>query len=173
MSTALVSLSYSFAGVLNDATPEKVEEIQKLLPAGMVYREKVKTKKVDPSGGAPEEIVEVERWSVKTYEKFLLDGQQLTRLTELGVTFDLHSFKGTVPYTTGDGKAIGTLHVHLPNYDLNSFNEVSWAEDMCTEMLQKQLDQGWRILAVCPPKSQRRPDYIFGRYNKEKDQSNG
>ena len=26
-----------------------------------------------------------------------------------------------------------------------------------------RLDDGWRILAICPPNSQRRPDYILGR----------
>jgi hypothetical protein len=36
-------------------------------------------------------------------------------------------------------------------------------DDACTDDVQRHLDEGWKILAVCPPNSQRRPDYILGR----------
>lgn len=60
------------------------------------------------------------------------------------------------------------VQIHVPNMSLMLVNEVTYLDDGCTEELQKLLDDGWRILAVCPPNSQRRPDYILGRYNKEK-----
>jgi len=58
-------------------------------------------------------------------------------------------------------------HVHIPNIGLFMIDEVQVLEDICTDALQRELDQGWRILAVCPPNGTRRPDYILGR-TKEK-----
>lgn len=57
------------------------------------------------------------------------------------------------------------INVHVPNAALLTYNEVTYLEDSCTDRLQSHLDDGWRILAVCPPHAQRRPDYILGRYN--------
>jgi hypothetical protein len=64
------------------------------------------------------------------------------------------------------------VQVHVPNLGLLAINEVDWMEDVCTKALQDKLDRGWRVLAVCPPLMERRPTYIIGRYNpeKEKDQ---
>jgi hypothetical protein len=59
-----------------------------------------------------------------------------------------------------DGSAV---QVHVPNLGLMSINEVTHLDDCCTDFLQEHLDKGWRILAVCPPNAQRRPDYILGR----------
>jgi hypothetical protein len=62
----------------------------------------------------------------------------------------------------------GTIvQVHVPNFSLLSFNQVEVQEDCCTDHLQLRLDQGWRIIAVCPPLDERRPTYILGRYHDE------
>lgn len=53
--------------------------------------------------------------------------------------------------------------IHIPDQTLMKIDEVTWLEDSCTELLQSHLNEGWRILAVCPPNAQRRPDYILGR----------
>ncbi|GBG55172.1 hypothetical protein SPFL3102_03566 [Sporomusaceae bacterium FL31] len=53
--------------------------------------------------------------------------------------------------------------VHVPGFGLLAINEVTWEEDCCTERLQSKIDQGWRILAICPQPDQRRPDYVLGR----------
>lgn len=45
---------------------------------------------------------------------------------------------------------------------LHSFNETMLCENYCTDALQAQLADGWRIIAVCPQES-RRPDYVLGR----------
>lgn len=55
------------------------------------------------------------------------------------------------------------FNITLPDIGLLLINEVTWLENACTEDLQRELDEGWRILAVCPPNAQRRPDYILGR----------
>lgn len=49
-----------------------------------------------------------------------------------------------------------------PGPSLLNVDETLLMEDACTNALQENLDNGWRILAVCP-QPQRRPDYILGR----------
>jgi hypothetical protein len=46
-------------------------------------------------------------------------------------------------------------------------DEVTNLDDAYTDELQEHLEDGWRIIAICPPNGQRRPDYILGR-TKEK-----
>lgn len=58
--------------------------------------------------------------------------------------------------------------VHVPGNILISYNETMLLEDSCTDILQAELNSGWRIVAVCP-QAQRRPDYILGRYNPNLD----
>lgn len=53
--------------------------------------------------------------------------------------------------------------VHVPNLGLLNVNNLAYATDYCTESLQDRLQEGYRILAVCPQPDQRRPDYILGR----------
>jgi hypothetical protein len=97
--------------------------------------------------------------------QIIIDATEATRLSDLGIKFTVHQFKGTIPYRLpGQTGGAESLHIHLPNYDLNSFNEVMVLNDICTDELQKELDNGWRILAVCPPQNARRPDYVLGRY---------
>lgn len=56
------------------------------------------------------------------------------------------------------------VEVHIPGQALATYNETLLLEDSCTDVLQSNLDSGWRIIAVCP-QAQRRPDYILGRFN--------
>lgn len=53
--------------------------------------------------------------------------------------------------------------VHVPGLGLLNVNETKVVEDYCTHALQNELDDGWRILAICPQPDQRRPDYVLGR----------
>jgi hypothetical protein len=50
----------------------------------------------------------------------------------------------------------------VSNQALWSVNEVRVEEDLCTDMLQDFLIDGWHILAICP-QPQRRPDYVLGK----------
>jgi hypothetical protein len=45
--------------------------------------------------------------------------------------------------------------------------EVQLASDCCTDSLQRQLENGWRILAICVQPDQRRPDYIMGKVDRK------
>lgn len=85
-------------------------------------------------------------------------------LQKHGIKFQIKEFKNT--YKAEGRQPDGStyhLHIAIPNIGLLSLNEVTWLEDACTRDLQTHLDEGWRILAVCPPNGTRRPDYILGR----------
>lgn len=62
--------------------------------------------------------------------------------------------------------------VHTPGNMLATYNETMLLEDACTDELQTSMDDGWRIVAVCP-QAQRRPDYIMGRWNPDYKSGNG
>lgn len=59
--------------------------------------------------------------------------------------------------------------VHISDLGMLNVRHVIWLEDACTQELQRHLDEGWRILAVCPQPNSRRPDYVLGRNDKIDD----
>ena len=59
---------------------------------------------------------------------------------------------------TGDA-----VQIHIADLGLLHIDEVTYLDSACTDNLQGHLDEGWKILAVCPPVASRRPDYILGR----------
>ena len=58
-----------------------------------------------------------------------------------------------------------SCEVHMPGNMLAMYNEMMILEDACTDILQSNLNAGWRIVAACPQPDQRRPDYVLGRFN--------
>ncbi|MDA3808351.1 MAG: hypothetical protein PF440_10640 [Thiomicrorhabdus sp.] len=56
-------------------------------------------------------------------------------------------------------------NVHVGGGLITTYNDLLLKEDICTDILQQELNNGWRIIAVCVQADQRRPDYILGRYN--------
>lgn len=64
-----------------------------------------------------------------------------------------------------DGSALlnQRCNVHIGGNPLFLVDEVIFETDLCTQELQKILEEGWRILAICVQPDQRRPDYILGR----------
>ena len=61
------------------------------------------------------------------------------------------------------------VQVHVGGGLITTYNDLCLKEDCCTDKLQTELNNGWRIIAVCVQPDQRRPDYILGRYNPELD----
>ncbi len=57
--------------------------------------------------------------------------------------------------------------VPQPGLGLGQYNSLMLCEDACTDRLQGYLDDGWRIIAVCPQPDSRRPDYVLGIYDKD------
>jgi hypothetical protein len=56
-----------------------------------------------------------------------------------------------------------TVGVHISDLGLLNVKEVDVIYDSCTDELQEWLNEGWRILAICPQPDKRRPYYIMGR----------
>lgn len=89
-------------------------------------------------------------------------------LAELQIEFDVKRFKGTYRAgTTGNGSVNTNIQIAIPDMALLQIVCVKVLEDACTQDLQRQLDDGWRILAICPPHAQRRPDYILGHHDQK------
>lgn len=92
-----------------------------------------------------------------------LEGVDGTMMTKMKHRADKYGSITPMEMTTGQ-----VVQIAVPDLGILQINETDWLEDACTEELQARLDDGWRILAVCPPNAQRRPDYILGRHNPEK-----
>ena len=88
-----------------------------------------------------------------------LEGVDGTMLTKMQHREDKYGAITPMEMTTGQ-----VVQIAVPDLGLLQINETTWLENSCTEVLQDHLDKGWRILAVCPPNAQRRPDYILGRH---------
>lgn len=88
-------------------------------------------------------------------------------LTELGFEFTVQKLRGQISLlqqlAPGQQGPVQTVHVHIPNVGLLAVDEVELLADACTDELQRHLEEGWRILCVCPPNNARRPDYILGQ----------
>lgn len=95
-----------------------------------------------------------------TTNNLMVTEEELVFLRQIGIEYTIKDFKNTYRPQTNSGN---NYHYHLPNIGLLMIDEVTWLEDACTEGLQDKLNQGWRIIAVCPPNGARRPDYILGR----------
>lgn len=64
----------------------------------------------------------------------------------------------------GDALSTGdAVQITIPDMGLLLIKEVIHRDDACTDEIQDLLSEGYRILAVCPPNAQRRPDYILGK----------
>lgn len=96
------------------------------------------------------------------------DGQLLL---SLGLQFSVKRFKSCYRVSDNDPwqkrdpaqAVVHNIQVAIPNILLWEIDEVRVLDDSCTDTVQSYLDDGWRILAICPPPAQRRPDYIMGR----------
>lgn len=75
--------------------------------------------------------------------------------------------KGLEMPSSGGNTYNNKCEVHMPGNMLATYNQVCLLEDSCTDVLQDNLNRGWRIIAVCPQPDSRRPDYILGRFNPE------
>jgi hypothetical protein len=103
-------------------------------------------------------------------KEIMLDQSEMKMLSDLGIRFEVHKVSGTLPVQAilpqthpNIPPEVTTVYVQVPHIGLLHVNEVRLEENCCTDRLQTLLDEGWRLLCVCPPNAQRRPDYILGR----------
>lgn len=103
----------------------------------------------------------------------VVDSEALTALVLFGLKPRIKGIRGTYsPQKTGTwsenlNSALNAVHVHVPNIGLMLIKTVTVLEDCCTNELQNYLNQGWCIIAVCPPNGVRRPDYVLGHHDKD------
>lgn len=85
-------------------------------------------------------------------------------LAKHGIKFMVIRFKGTYKAKSSEvSENHSHLHIAIPAIGLLCMDEVMLLDDACTDSLNSYLKEGWRMVAVCPPDAQRRPDYILGR----------
>lgn len=87
-------------------------------------------------------------------------GTMLVKLQDRIDALELREKQNNTAELLNKGAAV---QIAIPDLGLMHVKEVCHLDDCCTDYLQSYLNEGWRILAVCPPNAQRRPDYILGR----------
>lgn len=103
---------------------------------------------------------------VSTTGKYTFEGKVTV---DLGEMFRGVSEKSEQAVVSEENYYNQKCEVHLPGNMLATYNEVLLLEDVCTDELQRSLDNGYRIITACPQPNQRRPDYILGRFNPNKE----
>lgn len=114
-------------------------------------------------------IAEDKYWSFD--EIITVEG--LAALTDMGLRVNVRRVKGMFSDVASlqpseilaiAQKSRSEVHVHVPGgVALTSITQVEYMEDACTNALQDKLNEGWRIIAVCPANDTRRPTYILGK----------
>jgi len=142
-------ISYTSRDKLRNLSEQDYEEIRKRVP----------NLELPPYG-------ERESWS--GWDTRILDGEEMEFLTQRGLELEVSRIRGVVSDSPSklleQGVQMPNIAiVSVPNVALFEVQHVTWLENACTMELQRYLDDGWRILCVCPPNDQRRPDYILGR----------
>lgn len=134
------------------------EALLDLAKSDAVYDE---LRKILVDAPAPEDRDKSYAWPHEALIDLETDGR---RLVDLGVIFEVKKFKGTTTLRAiaPDG-VTHIVNVQVPHVGLLAIDEVMVEENACTDGLQRLLNDGWRILCVCPPNAARRPDYILGR----------
>lgn len=95
----------------------------------------------------------------------LMDDVELSVWNEAGIRVEVSRVKGLASNARELQQTI--FQVSVANIGLLQIQCVEVLEDCCTYELQRWLDKGWRILAVCPPNDTRRPSYVLGHVDKE------
>lgn len=100
-------------------------------------------------------------------------------LSAMAITFEVKRFKGNAwgvrhrdepdVDRQGNPQGVFNLTVHVSDGNLLNFDEVALAEDACTDAIQAALNEGWRVMAICPAIDSRRPTFILGRGIRQRD----
>lgn len=99
------------------------------------------------------------------HDGLLMDGDELEAWADAGIKVEVSRIKGLASNARELQSTI--FQVSVANVGLMQVQCVEVIEDACTDEIQRWLDKGWRIIAVCPPNDSRRPSYIMGHFDKE------
>lgn len=95
----------------------------------------------------------------------LMDDDEVGAWGDAGVELTIKRMRGI---SSNSNKLPDVIYqVHVANVGLMQIQLVEVLEDACTDELQRYLDRGWKLLAVCPPNDARRPSYIVGHQELE------
>jgi acylphosphatase len=97
-----------------------------------------------------------EKYSNETSIEVVYEGEESTNIT------DLVNAAITASITACENSYNTKTNCPPTDRHLLSITETKLLENACTDLLQENLTEGWRILTVCP-QPQRRPDYVLGR----------
>lgn len=95
----------------------------------------------------------------------IIDDRELEAWTDAGIEVKMTRVRGVMSNAQDVRKTV--YQISVANVGLMQIQRVEVLEDCCTNELQRWLDKGWRLLAVCPPNDTRRPSYIMGHFEKE------
>lgn len=111
-----------------------------------------------PATHAELSTAKLDAWSLG--HDLLIDGDELEAWSDVGIDLTVGRVKGLASNARDVSNTI--FQVSVANVGLMQVTAVEVLEDTCTDELQRWLDKGWRIIAVCPPNDARRPTYIMG-----------
>lgn len=149
-------------GWMKNAKPETYAAIREILP--QISEDQ---KKFEEFSSYESDIRPLLRLSVPIEIKQELRNHFMSSLTErLDRMEELLLRKNRL--TSSENTMNERCNVHVAGLGTLLIDKVEIQQDLCTEELQKHLDDGWRVLAVCVQPDQRRPDYVLGkaRYGK-------
>lgn len=104
-------------------------------------------------------------YGVVSWHPVVMTGDEVECWSSAGIELTMSRVKGVASNDTDVRNTI--YQISVANVGLMQIQRVEVLEDCCTDHLQRELDRGWRILAVCPPNDARRPSYVVGHMEKE------
>jgi hypothetical protein len=147
------SMSYGERDKLLKISPEAWDDLSAKLPDG-----RLPNSKTDRYGGtiAGEWVCDLAEAQVWSDAGFAIEIKKLR-----GVTYPVTPADAVRDALRGAGGPT-IINVSVSNVGLYDVQSVMYEENCCTDALQVFLNEGWRLLAVCPPNDARRPTYILG-----------
>ncbi len=155
MFVCILGIPYAAIDLVNAMTSEAYADLRAKLPPGRLP-----------------ETRPADRWGY-SIDEILADDVELETWTSAGIEPTVKKLRGVhysqaIPNTAAkmlEHRKPGgdvTVNVSTTGVGLLNIRTVTWKEDCCTQELQRALDEGWRIIAACPPNDSRRPTYIIG-----------
>jgi hypothetical protein len=115
----------------------------------------------------PEDRTQFNAEKFPYFNDSIMDAEEATAWTEIAdISVNMSRISGVATPTVNPAQAV--YQISVSNIGLMQVEAVCVREDCCTDQLQDLLDQGWRLLAVCPPNDTRRPSYILGHTSRSK-----
>lgn len=162
-------------------TPEEVQALQLIIPNLTTKPEQRRIPDTDPAQYEPTGMLEAsDSWTtytadithvyaaapkvqLKIVQPFVEEDKELEFTKAIKRLEEISQKLLDAQFGNKDQTFNQRVEVHVPGLGLLAIDEVYVETDYCTESLQDRLEEGWRIIAVCPQPDQRRPDYILGR----------